>query len=187
MPDELTERHLAAIAVALGAEKVAEWSAAEDALTRDLPGVPRDVLRAMRRGIEAGKDPLGAAFCRVRSPEVRRSQGATYTPAPVVRAMLKWAASYFPRPARVIDPGVGSARFLVSAGRQFSEARLIGNDIDPLAALLARAHLACAGFANRAEVIVGDYRDLDLPPVDGRTLYVGNPPYVRHHRRNGST
>lgn len=181
MLDNLTERHLAAIAVALGAEKVAGWSAAEDALTRHLPPIPRDTLRAIRRGINSGKDPLGSAFCRVRSPEIRRVQGATYTPKPIVRAMLTWAASYFPRPARIVDPGVGSARFLVSAGRRFTGARLVGVDIDPLAALLARAHLVCAGFAQRAEIIVGDYRALELPAADGRTLYMGNPPYVRHH------
>lgn len=181
MPDNPTERQLAAIAVALGAQDVTGWSPAEDALTRDLPAVPRDAVRFHRHRIEAGKDPLGAAFCRIRTPEARRPRGATYTPKPIVRAMLRWAASHSPSPARVIDPGVGSARFLVAAGRRFPTARLVGIDIDPLAALLTRAHLASAGFANRAEVIVGDFRAVRLPPVAGPTLYLCNPPYVRHH------
>jgi hypothetical protein len=181
MPDNLTERHLAAIAVALGAQRITGWSAAEDALACDLPLIPRDTLRAIRRRIHAGKDPLGAAFCRVRTSEVRRPQGATYTPKPIVRAMLRWAASYCPRPTRVVDPGVGSGRFLVLAGRRFLDSQLIGVEIDPLAAMLARAHLMCAGFAARTEIIVQDYRAVTLPTVEGRTLYLGNPPYVRHH------
>ena len=42
--------------------------------------------------------------------------------------------------------------------------------------------LESVGLADRARVHVGDYRALSLPPVDGPTLFVGNPPYVRHHR-----
>lgn len=95
--------------------------------------------------------------------------------------MLRWAANYLPHPARVVDPGVGSARFLVAAARRFPDSRLLGADIDPLAAMIARAHLAGAGFAHRAEIVVGDYRELMVPVIDGRTLYLGNPPYVRHH------
>jgi hypothetical protein len=30
-------------------------------------------------------------------------------------------------------------------------------------------------------VLVGDYRALDLPRAAGRTLFIGNPPYLRHH------
>lgn len=181
MLDNLTERHLAAIAVALGARAVLGWSPGEEALAEDLPPVSRETVRRIRRRIHDGKDPLGAAFCHVRTPEARRPQGATYTPRPIVRAMLRWAGNYLPHPVRVVDPGVGSARFLVAAGRRFTDASLIGVDIDPLAAMIARAHLVCAGLAHRAEVIVGDYRDLAIPEVAGRTLYLGNPPYVRHH------
>lgn len=181
MPDELTERHLAAVAMALGATRVAGWSAAEDALTRALPRVRREILRRFRRRIEQGGDPLGEAFCRIRAPEIRRHHGATYTPKPIVGAMLKWASARAPRPSRIVDPGVGSARFLVAAGRRFADARLVGIDVDPFAALLARAHLAAAGFSDRAEIVLGDYRELRLPAIDGRTLYLGNPPYVRHH------
>lgn len=181
MLDNLTERHLAAIAAALGAKRVAGWSTAEDTLALDLPAISRETVRRIRHRIENGKDPLGAAFCRLRTPEMRRPYGATYTPRPIVRAMLRWAGNYLPHPARVVDPGVGSARFLIAAGRRFTDAQLLGVDIDPLAAMIARANLACAGLAHRARIIVGDYRDLEVPNIDGRTLYLGNPPYVRHH------
>jgi adenine-specific DNA-methyltransferase len=55
-------------------------------------------------------------------------------------------------------------------------------ETDPLAALIARANLAASGLAGRARVILADYRSLRMPPAAGRTVYVGNPPYVRHHQ-----
>ena len=55
-------------------------------------------------------------------------------------------------------------------------------EVDPLAALIARGNLAAAGLSNRSSVVVSDYRALELARVEGRTLFVGNPPYVRHHQ-----
>jgi hypothetical protein len=98
--------------------------------------------------------------------------------------MVRWAGAFrkgAAQPIRIVDPGVGSARFLLAAGRHFPKAELIGVEIDPLAALVARANLSAAGFGDRSRVILGDYRELKLPETDGGTLYVGNPPYVRHH------
>ena len=51
-----------------------------------------------------------------------------------------------------------------------------------MAAISCRAHLAMAGLAGRSRVVVADYRTADLGPADGRTLFLGNPPYVRHHQ-----
>ena len=39
-----------------------------------------------------------------------------------------------------------------------------------------------AGFADRLAVHAGDYRTFPLAPIKGRTLFIGNPPYVRHHQ-----
>jgi adenine-specific DNA-methyltransferase len=89
-------------------------------------------------------------------------------------------------PVRVIDPGTGSGRYIVAAGRRFRHASLIGVEQDPVAAIMARATLAAAGLADRAQIILGDYRQFTPPLIDGRTLYVGNPPYVRHHLLDGS-
>src|SRR4051812_11611323 len=112
-----TERHLLAVAVALGASEVRGWSPAEESLTNDLPTIPRSIIRRVRRRIADGRDPLGRLFCTLRTPDDRRPSGATYTPSMIVRAMVKWSAKRDGQPARVIDPGVGSARFLVAAGR----------------------------------------------------------------------
>ena len=175
-----SERELAALAVRLGARKVPAWSAAETTLTRDLPDVPAEHLARAVGSISRGRDPLGEAFCALRSPEVRRPQGATYTPYKIVDAMLSWAKS-FGRPSRIVDVGMGSGRFLIAAGRRFKSATLVGVELDPLAALIARAHLATAGLAERAQVVLADYRDVALPAFEGKTFFVGNPPYVRHH------
>src|ERR1035438_7845525 len=52
-------------------------------------------------------------------------------------------------PARVVDPGVGSARFLIAAGRRWRQASLLGAEVDPVAAIIGRASLAAAGMAGR--------------------------------------
>lgn len=176
-----TERDLAALALALGAERVRGWSEAETALAAGVPTVPKLVVEAARRQIDRGRDPLGTALCVIRTPEERRPEGATYTPRLIVKAMLRWAAATKRPVTRVVDPGVGSARFLVAAGRRFKDASLVGIEVDPFAALTARGHLAAAGLDSRGEILVGDFRNFAAPESVGSTLWIGNPPYVRHH------
>jgi adenine-specific DNA-methyltransferase len=176
-----TERDLAGLAVALGAQRVGGWSDAETELAANAAAVPRVVVEAARSQIERRRDPLGTALCVIRSPEERRPRGATYTPLPIVNAMLRWAAAMKRPINRVVDPGVGSGRFLVAAGRRFTNATLIGIELDPLAALIARAHIAAAKLETRAEIVVADFRNFAPPVSTGSTLWIGNPPYVRHH------
>ena len=171
---------LLGLAVALGAREVPEWSDAEERLAEAACEPLPLFVSATRQAILQGRDVLGDDFCRLFSPEERRPKGATYTPQPIIDAMLAWAATQV-RPARVVDPGAGSARFLVAAGRRFPDAELVGIEVDPLAATLARAHLATAGLADRSCVLLRDYRGLTMQPASGPTLFVGNPPYVRHH------
>lgn len=153
------ERELVAAALALGADAVKPWSEQESALVGRAAHVVVDerLLGKLRELILNGYDPLGEAFCTLRSAEARRENGSTYTPGPIIQTMVNWATAY-QRPARIVDPGTGSGRFLMSAGEAFPDAELIGVDIDPLAALLARANLAVTGLAARARITVGDYR-----------------------------
>ena len=174
------EAMLAALSLALGAASVSRITKAEAALLDGAPAVPGDLVAATLRGIENGGDPLGEAFCDLRSAARRRQDGAVYTPASIVASMLAWAESVS-TPNRVIDPGAGSGRFLLEAGRRFPTAGLIAIERDPLAALIVRANLAAAGMAERAVVRVEDFLASDLAGSDGRTLFIGNPPYVRHH------
>jgi hypothetical protein len=189
------EEALAGMAVRLGAAQVAGWSGAEQRLAAAAARIgavgpagadPADRDGAseatqIRNRILAGEDPLGDAFCRLRGPAQRRPSGQTFTPWPVVQSMADWAARSL-TPVRVVDPGTGSARFLIAAGRRWPHAALIGVETDPLAAMIGRAALAAAGMAARASIRLGDYRLLRLPPAAGPTLFLGNPPYVRHHQ-----
>jgi hypothetical protein len=176
------EQELAGAAVALGAGEVPPWSEQETALAREAEKVApfaKGKLSTVRELIRSGYDPLGETFCALRSAAERRENGATYTPEPIIRSMVDWASEHGV-PQRIIDPGTGSARFLMRAGEAFPKAALIGVDTDPLAGLLARANLSVAGFAKRSRIIVGDYRRFQ-EPASSPTLYIGNPPYVRHH------
>ena len=174
------EAMLAALSVALGAATVPRVTKEEAALLDHAPDVPGDLIAAALDKIEEGGDPLGETFCKLRSAARRREDGAVYTPPIIVKSMLSWAES-IGVPDRVIDPGAGSGRFLLEAGRRFPAATLVAVERDPLAALTVRANLAAAGMANRAEVRVEDFLTSDLRGSGGRTLFVGNPPYVRHH------
>lgn len=177
----MDERELIASALALGAQRVAGWSDEETTLVRAAGALPRVRIDDLREQIAAGGDPLGDAFVSLRTPEQRRPMGATYTPAAVVSSMVAWADAGG-APARVIDPGMGSGRFALAAGRRFPDAQLIGVELDPLAALVGRANVAAAGLTGRTRIDVADYRSHRPPPISGRTLYLGNPPYVRHHQ-----
>ncbi len=183
-PDECggldSEPTLAAVALALGARQVSGWSSPEERLASRSRQVPQTLLAEVRDRIRDGEDPLGEAFCRLRRPAERRTRGATFTPRTIIDAMLDWA-SEFPAPRRIVDPGTGAGRYLVAAGRRIRNASLLGVEIDPLPAMLARANLAVAGLAQRAEIVLGDYRTVSIPRITGPTLFVGNPPYVRHH------
>jgi adenine-specific DNA-methyltransferase len=178
-----TEKQLLCAAIALGADQVGRWSDAECHLasTSDPDArISNAKLSVLRDLIRSGFDPLGEAFCILRSAAVRRDNGATYTPGTIVRSMVDWASTQR-RPQRIVDPGTGSARFLLQAGAMFPDAELLGIDIDPLAALIARANLAVAGLAQRSRIILADYRQFN-EQIEGSTLYIGNPPYVRHHQ-----
>ncbi len=176
----LSEPMIASVALALGARHVRDFSAREERLCRNLPPAPATLVRWFRDRIAAGDDPLGDLLCNLRPPVERRKLGATFTPLPIVHSMLDWAESYR-LPHRVVDPGTGSGRFAVAAGLRFRRASILAIERDPLPALIARANLAAAGLTSRAEVILADYRSFPIRPVAGKTLYIGNPPYVRHH------
>lgn len=174
-----SEQHLAAACLSL-IDKRAVLSAGERALAKACAGTPAGDIERLRDAIRGGADPLGDAFTSLRSPEKRREAGAVYTPAPIVQSMIKWIGSQCD-PARVVDPGAGSGRYILASGASFPNAKLIAVETDPLAALMLRANLCARGWADRATVLVNDYRAVKLPECKGPTAFIGNPPYVRHH------
>jgi hypothetical protein len=171
---------LVATALECGALDVPGVSQQEHELVEQHSSGP--VAKDAARQILDGLDPLGDAFGRIFSPVERRPLGQTYTPAAIVEAMVSWAHDQSESIERIVDPGTGSGRYLLAAGRRFTNAVLVGSEVDPLAALIARANLATTGMADRATIHLVDFRALDIPAIDGRTLWLGNPPYVRHHQ-----
>lgn len=177
-----SEQELTALAWAITRNgSLTDLSDAEGDLVDATRRAPVGIADALVHAIQRGGDPLGNAFVQLRSARQRRPLGAVYTPPEIVDAMIGWISSK-ERPARIIDPGSGSGRFTLKAGRTFHDASLVAVELDPLAALLCRANLTAAELDDRARVVVDDYRQADLGPCDGVTAFVGNPPYVRHHQ-----
>lgn len=142
--------------------------------------VSPDLVKFAVDSIRAGTDPLGAAYCIVKSPKERRDTGQTFTPIEAVTGMFTWADSRG-EIARIVDPGAGSGRYVLYGLRRNVHAVGVAAETDPLVALLLRANAEALGLTHRLKIHLGDYRTLELDPIDGRTLFIGNPPYVRHH------
>ena len=145
---------------------------------------PRSAVNQVRAAIREGEDVLGGALMTMRTRGERRSLGAVYTPSGIVNAMVDWALQG--GPVRVIDAGCGSGRFISNVARRGTDTELIGIEIDEIAAVLTRAVLAALN-AKRSRVLQCDYTRVNLPSIPGRTAYIGNPPYVRHHALNAET
>lgn len=138
------------------------------------------LLQRMKTSLWAGDDPLGESYSQIVPAERRRLQGATFTPPQVVRAMIGWAKAQRVTFERIVDSGAGSGRFVLAAAQAFPDARIIAIEKDSRIACLLRTNVALAGLGTRVSIVVDDYRSVQLPPA-GRTLFIGNPPYVRHH------
>ena len=174
------ESALAGLALALIDDKRRLTAEERTLAATALPPTKAEVSAA-RSAMLAGEDFLGEQFCITRTPVLRRSLGATYTPTSIVDAMIEWAGDEKQTPVRVVDPGAGSGRYIMAAANRFPRASLIAVEIDPLATLLLRANASVHGFSSRLVVELKDYRKIALPDVKGATLFIGNPPYVRHH------
>ena len=177
-----SEASLVRLALALGAGSAggplsqAERALIETSLSESEPSV--DEVDAARTALRAGGDPLGDLFLVARSADVRRADGAVYTPSALIGPMVEWIREQHPE--RVVDPGAGSGRFLLEVLRHDPSISAVAIDLDPLATLMTRAAIAVLDFAH-VTVLQADYTRVKLPRVVGRTAFLGNPPYVRHH------
>lgn len=171
---------LVGVCVGLGAADVGgPLSPAEEHLVASAPRVAPEIVERVRVCIRSGGDPLGDAISVLRPRSERRSLGLFYTPPEIVRAMVGWVLARAPE--RVVDPGCGSGRFAIEVVRRVDGLDVVAVDIDPIATLACRANLAVLG-ARSARVLNGDYVTMEPDRFRGRTAFVGNPPYVRHHR-----
>jgi hypothetical protein len=177
-PSEAIARITGLAAACGAAEAGGPLSPAELEVLRQAAPVTTHDAREVRAAILDGDDPLGSAFLAARSVERRRADGAFYTGKEIRRAMLAWAMEF--RPQRLVDPGSGSGRYTADALRERPEMNVVAIDSDPVATLMTRAVVATVRAPN-ARVLCADYLSVSLEPIDGRTAFVGNPPYVRHH------
>ncbi len=176
-----SEASLVRLALALGAARAGgplfpdERRLAGAVAARPEPD-PGQVAEA-RSAIQAGGDPLGAVFGRVRDAAARRGDGAVYTPGHLVGPMVDWTLDQ--RPARIVDAGAGSGRFLAAVLRREPGLEVIAVDRDPLATLMTRSMLAVLE-ASQARVIQADYTTVTLlrEPA-AATAFLGQPQAVR--------
>lgn len=191
LPGNLTEpsaqdvaiRRLMRLAVDLGGAtfggplSTAEHDAVHSASSE--PPSPASEVASAETAIRQGQDPLGQALADIRAVSHRRRLGAFYTPPVIVDTMVRWVLAQ--KPSRTVDAGCGTGRFAAAVSRRRPALDVVAVDVDPVATLLCRAHLRVAG-AWRASVVQTDYtHQFTLPVIPGRTAFVGNPPYVRHH------
>lgn len=135
---------------------------------------------AIVRGWEKHKDVLGDEFMLLASVDSRRKDGATYTPIGMVEEMVDQSAKVL-TPDVVVDCGCGSGRFSVIAAQRFPSATVYAIDKSKDACEMCAANANALGLSDRIKVIHGDFMDFHVPSPRGRVLWIGNPPYVRHH------
>ena len=175
------ELAIARLAVKVGALDVpGPLSAGEQRLVAEalrLPDPAGADVRQTREGLRAGSDPLGDRMIAARSQTERRLLGQVFSPSTIVAPMVEWVLDQ--SPSRVVDAGCGSGRFAIAVARR-SNAHVVAFDTDPLATLVTRAGLGVLG-GGMATVVNADFTSAVLPGCEGKTAFIGNPPYVRHH------
>ncbi len=181
-----SEAKLITIASALCAAQVGgSLSSAESRLAGTAGKADVALVKSIQREILAGGDPLGDAFCRLRSPLTRRGQGQFFTPPEIVDPMVEWTLKH--EPTRIIDCGAGSGRYAMRLARAGYAGQVIAVDLDPVATMLVRANLAVLKPVFAFTVKNQDFLTTQITSVDGVTAFIGNPPYVRHHDLSQST
>jgi release factor glutamine methyltransferase len=108
---------------------------------------------------------------------------AVLVPRPDSETVIEAALAVLPdraRPWRLLDLGLGSGCLLLTLLREYPAARGVGLEVSAGALAVAAANAEALGIANRAELLLGDWREPGWSqrlggPFD---LIVSNPPYV---------
>jgi hypothetical protein len=108
----------------------------------------------------------------------RKTSGVTFTPQWVVDLMVRRIASK--RYAVVVDAGAGPGRFSVAAARHLPRTRVVAIERNGVFVSAFRALIRRTLGARCVGVEEADFLTCKLPSA-GPRLFLGNPPYVRHH------
>lgn len=126
-------------------------------------------------------DAVTQGLAKARSVEERRALGQFFTPEPIVDVMIDWVKRQGVE--QVVDAGCGTGRFAIAAARAMPAVPVLALDSDPLATLVCRARIRELDLRTVTVRCADFLREPLAPPLaDARTAFVGNPPYVRHHR-----
>lgn len=129
---------------------------------------------------EMSVDQEEATYLSSLNPRICRERGVTFTPQWIVDFMLGLLGDYDTSDTTIVDAGAGAGRFALAAARRLPRARVLAVEKDvELAASLGKL-VRKSGFERRASVLREDFLVASLP-VAGRKVFLGNPPYIRHH------
>lgn len=125
-------------------------------------------------------DPIGDNYIASHSAAERRKNGSVYTPLHIVEMMISDAKSNID-PDIVVDCGCGSGRFALAAARAFPNAVIYAVDSSSLACEMCAENVRRNHLDKNIKILNLNFMDFELPSGRGKTLWIGNPPYVRHH------
>lgn len=125
-------------------------------------------------------DDVEAAYLFGRPAGERRNRGVTFTPQWIVDLMIGFVAQRRRSDVTVVDTGAGAGRFSISAARALPETRVIAIESDSELASVLRKLIRRLKLAGRVSVLHEDFLSVSIPD-DRPRIFIGNPPYVRHH------
>ena len=82
----------------------------------------------------------------------------------------------------MLSTRVRSGRYAADILRERPDLPIVAVDLDPLATPMTRAAVAVLATDGQVTVVQGDFTRFRLPKAEGRTAFIGNPPYLPHHQ-----
>lgn len=121
------------------------------------------------------------------SRDAKTTRGQFFTPPSITNALVTWAVGDGRH--RVLDPAVGTGRFLIPAARALNTdnaGRLVGVDVDPIALDYARLKLMAETPQPRFALRETSFFGLDPNEFEDFDAVIGNPPYLRAETLDGT-
>ena len=84
---------------------------------------------------------------------------------------------------RILDVGAGTGLIALMMAQRSPSARVTAVEIDPEAAAEARGNVAASPWADRVEVVEGDFLSMAASMTPGFDLIVSNPPFFKETLR----
>lgn len=105
----------------------------------------------------------------------------TFTPQAIVDLMASALRKHCRDDVIVVDAGAGAGRFTFAALDSLPNAKVIAVEADRSLAQALERELRDRGVGGRVQVARADFLRWQLPSCDKPLVFLGNPPYVRHH------